>query len=113
MARGRSSMAQVIDLLLASGFVEAGTTRVDNVRIPTTRSPVFGHGATMGGEKATFGGRLRFARGKQRVTVGQYTTSFYTTLDDTSRQPFKNFITLDVQAIGRYLETLPKPEGQG
>jgi hypothetical protein len=106
-------MGQIVDLLLASGFAEAGTTRVDNVRIPTTRSPVFGHGATMGGERATFGGRLRFARGKQRVTVGRYTTSFYTTLDDTSRQPCQNFVTLDVQAIRHYLGALPQPEGQG
>ena len=114
MARAQSSsMVQVVSLLLQSGFREAGTTRVEQLRIPTTRSPVSGHGRNPpGGELTTFGGRLRFSRGKQRVTVGRFTTSFYTTLEDTSRQPFQNFVTQDAEGIKAYLEKLPRPEGQ-
>lgn len=111
MGRGQSSIAQVIDLLLKSGFVEAGTTKMQTSRIPTVRSPATCHGRG-GGELVTFGGRLRFSRGKQRVTVGRYTTSFYTTLDDLNSLPFKNFVTQDVAAIRAHVEKLPEPEAQ-
>ena len=60
MGRGQSSIAQVIDLLLKSGFVEAGTTKMQTSRIPTVRSPATCHGRG-GGELVSFGGRLRFS----------------------------------------------------
>jgi hypothetical protein len=68
--------AKAIEVVLAGGFVPAGETTTQTVRIPTTRSPVYG-GA--GGEIATFGGRQRFTKPDtdMRVTVGKITTYFY------------------------------------
>lgn len=47
-----------------------------------------------------------------QVTVVRYTTSFYSSLDDPSKQSFKNFVTQDVAAIRAHVEKLPEPEAQ-
>lgn len=70
------TVGETIDQLLALGFVPAGATREEVVRIPTTRSPVFGG---LGGERRTLGGRARYALPDTdlRVTVGPRTTNVY------------------------------------
>lgn len=109
-----SSTDQVIALVTRFGFVPDGTTRTQQVRIPTTRSPVFGHGRNPpGGELRTLGGRLRFVRGKMHVTVGRFSTYFYGRVDDLSGPPPAMFQTKDIAGIAAYLEKLPQPEAQG
>lgn len=88
-------MQIVIDMLLANGWKPDGQTQQDLVRIPTTRSPVFGG---IGGELKTFGGRKRFARGNKRVTVGQRVVCFYT-FQDRKCFDFERVSTKDVSRI--------------
>jgi hypothetical protein len=69
------TMNEIIRVLTNCGYVEDGATAVQHVRIPTTRSPVFGG---IGGEAATFGGRARLKHSNgERVTVGKISTNFY------------------------------------
>jgi hypothetical protein len=67
---------ETIAVLLDLGFAPAGETRLEHVRIPTMRAPVFGG---MGGERRTLGGRVRYALPGTdlRVTVGPRTTNVY------------------------------------
>ena len=67
---------ETIATLLELGFVPAGETRLEHVRIPTMKSPVLGG---MGGERRTLGGRERYALPGTdlRVTVGPRTTNVY------------------------------------
>lgn len=67
---------ETVVLLLELGFVPAGTTTEQIVRIPTMRSPVYGG---LGGERRTLGGRARYALPgtELRVTVGPRTTNVY------------------------------------
>lgn len=69
-------MGAAIDLLLAAGFVSAGRTREETVRIPTKASPVYGRS---GGELAKLGGRQRFVKPGTTIkaTVGPRTTALY------------------------------------
>jgi hypothetical protein len=63
----QSNQERAIALLVAAGWVPAGQTQSETVRVPTSRSPVFGG---IGGELHTFGGRPRFEKGHKRATVG-------------------------------------------
>lgn len=74
MATGRITIEGVFAALLAAGFIADGHTESETVRIPTRNCPVYGG---IGGELATFGGRKRFRRGEQFVTVGKRTICFY------------------------------------
>ena len=67
---------EVVATLLDLGFTPAGETRVERVRIPTARAPVFGGS---GGERRDLGGRARYALPGTdlRVTVGPRTTNVY------------------------------------
>ena len=89
----RRPMDEIVALLLSSGFTEAGETRTEQVRIPTTRLPLYGK---CGGERVAFGGRRRFQRGDQRATVGKRTVCFYRMVDG---KPVIN--SNDMNAFGR------------
>lgn len=69
-----AAVQAAFDILGECGWIPAGTTSTETVRIPTTRSPVFGG---MGGELRTFGGRSRFQKMNWFVTVGPRTVNFY------------------------------------
>ncbi len=95
------AMASVIDLILASGYAHGGETATEQVLIPTTNSPRFGKS---GGELATFGGRTRFIKGEDRVTVGRLTTCFYKVKPEFKEaSQFQTFNTKDVDKITEYL----------
>lgn len=66
----------VRDLLKAAGYLPAGHTELEMVRIPTMKTPVFGG---LGGELRTLGGRERYAlpNSPKRVTVGKRTVCLY------------------------------------
>ena len=72
----QAAMQQVIAALEVSGYVPAGATHQEHVRIPTSAAPVFGG---IGGELATFGGRLRYTLPgtDRRATVGLRWTYLY------------------------------------
>jgi hypothetical protein len=89
---------QAIEILLANGWEAAGHTQSDTVRVPTSRSPVYG-GA--GGELRTFGGRPRFTKGDRRATVGVRTTCFYE-YKDKQNGNFQNVPTKDLDKIKTY-----------
>jgi hypothetical protein len=67
---------EAVAALLDLGFVPAGATATEHVRIPTMKSPVLGG---MGGERRTLGGRARYVLPGTdlRVTVGPRTTNLY------------------------------------
>lgn len=71
-----SPLEAVVVCLFDAGFVEAGETREETVRISTGRSPILGR---TGGERRTFGGRLRMELPGTdvRATVGPRTTYLY------------------------------------
>lgn len=83
--------------LLDHGWTEAGLTRSEVVRIPTSQSPVFGG---IGGELRAFGGRARFAKGERRCTVGPRLTCFYR-LSAEGPTDFLRIPTTDLEAIQR------------
>ncbi len=70
------TIEQVFEVFTAAGFVADGYTAEEIVRIPTTRSPVFGG---IGGERRKFGGRQRLSLPNTtiRATVGPRTTNIY------------------------------------
>ncbi len=70
------TVGEIVSTLLDLGFMPAGETREEIVRIPTTRSPIYGG---TGGERRTLGGRDRYALPGTdlRVTVGPRTTNVY------------------------------------
>jgi DNA polymerase-3 subunit epsilon len=74
--RGHQALAAALNALLAAGFVPDGHTLQEQVRIPTSRSPVYGQS---GGELATLGGRQRLALPGTNVkaTVGPRTLALY------------------------------------
>lgn len=88
-----NSMEIVISALLENGWAEDGKTVEEMIRIPTARSPVYGK---CGGELATFGGRLRFAKNDRKCTVGKRTTYFY---DKINPENGKAFNTKDIDGI--------------
>ncbi len=67
---------EVVATLLELGFAPAGETVEQIVRIPTTRSPIYGG---LGGERRALGGRARYALPGTdlRVTVGPRTVNVY------------------------------------
>lgn len=67
-------MADVINRLLEDGWTEDGRTAEQTFRMPTTEAPIYGG---VGGKLVTTGGRLRFAKGDSKVTVGKLTTYFW------------------------------------
>lgn len=71
-----SAQEEVVKMLEAAGWKEAGFTATQKVRIPTTRVPLYGKS---GGELATFGGRAKFEKPgtPYRCTVGARTVFFY------------------------------------
>lgn len=73
-------MEEAIAILLILGWKPDGETNRDSVRIPTTRSPIYGG---IGGEVRTFGGRKRYALPgtNRKVTVGKITVNFYQVID--------------------------------
>ena len=70
------TVAEVVEALKAFGFVAAGSTREEVVRVGTARSSVLGG---IGGERRTFGGRARFALPgtDTKATVGSRTIYLY------------------------------------
>lgn len=99
MAKKEESTSRVVDLLIETGWIADGVTLVEEVRIPTMRSPVFGG---CGGEVRKFGGRARFIRGEDRVTVGPRTVNFYR-VQGGQPGPFTQFKTADLEGIKRHL----------
>ncbi len=69
--------APVVEALQQAGLVRAGETDAEEVRIPTSKPPVFGG---IGGERRTFGGRQRWTLPgtNLRCTVGPRTVNVYT-----------------------------------
>lgn len=67
-------MDEVLKVLEANGWTADGRTASKSVRIPTRKSPLYGKS---GGEARTLGGRVRYAKGARRVTVGPRSTCFY------------------------------------
>lgn len=67
---------ETVTLLLQLGFLPAGATAQETVRIPTMKSPVLGG---HGGERRTLGGRARYSLPGTdlRVTVGPRTVNVY------------------------------------
>lgn len=76
----KTTVDQVVDVLVRAGFAQDGHTRQEHVRIPTTASPVFGG---IGGERRTLGGRQRWVQSSTnlRATVGPRTVYVYTVVD--------------------------------
>lgn len=70
------AMLNAIRELEARGFEPDGHTATQEVRVATSRSPVFGG---IGGERRTFGGRARFRIPNTdiRATVGKRSTCLY------------------------------------
>lgn len=90
----KTSMSEVIDLLLKSGFVPDGTTETQIVRIPTKRSPLYGKS---GGELATMGGRQRFMKPQTKIkaTVGKRTTAIYRVGTEGSHNGVQGIATMN------------------
>jgi hypothetical protein len=102
-----TNLELVIDGLVHSGWTLAGTTRQETVRIPTMKSPIFGHGANpSGGELATFGGRQRFRLPSTDwfVSVGDRTVCFYRK-GDNGVSSAKTFPTSFIGQISSFCES--------
>jgi len=100
-SEAEQSVDRLVKLLLMMGFIEDGQTKIEHVRIATQKNPVFGG---IGGERATFGGRKRFVRGDQRVTVGKRTTCFYR-IENGKPTEFHNYETKDYDGICEFIGT--------
>lgn len=85
-------------LLEELGWERAGATRVETVKVGTSRSPVFG-GA--GGELRTLGGRARYRLpgSDQHATVGPVTTYFYLYRRGAEPSDGKATRTKDLEAV--------------
>lgn len=86
-----------IAMLLSLGWVRAGSTPAETVRVPTAASPVYGRS---GGELRTFGGRARLVLPgtDRRVTVGARTTCFYR-MGDKGPTGYENLPTRELHKI--------------
>lgn len=91
-----------LTLILAAGYAEAGVTDVQEFRIATTRNPVFGG---IGGVATKQGGRSRYEvpGTKRRVTVGRFTTNFYSVATGKPSD-FVQFRTDDLAGIAAHLK---------
>lgn len=76
MTRDRQAIAAVSDLLLVAGFVPDGQTRQEHVRIPTAKTPVFGHSAVCW-RRLAVGNDSSRAGTTIKATVGPRTTALY------------------------------------
>lgn len=76
VTRSQQALLDVISELEGRGFEPAGHTATQSVRVPTSRSPIYG---SSGGELRTFGGRSRFWKPGTDffATVGKRTTCVY------------------------------------
>lgn len=76
----KQAVEAITTTVLAAGFVPDGATTEQTVRIPTSRSPVFGG---TGGEIRTLGGRSRYVLpgSDVRITIGPRTTNVYRVAD--------------------------------
>ncbi|TAN03176.1 MAG: hypothetical protein EPN36_14355 [Rhodanobacteraceae bacterium] len=92
-------MLDAIATLEAHGFVPDGHTSEQLVRIPTSKSPVYG---SSGGELATMGGRARYAKPGMKIlaTVGKRTTCVY----HATGYPMVTMDTKDAAALKAALE---------
>jgi len=100
-SEAEQSVDRLVKLFLMMGFTEDGQTKIEHVRIPTQNVPIFGG---IGGERATFGGRKRYIRGDQRVTVGKRTTCFYR-IENGKLTGFHNYETNDYDGICEFIGT--------
>lgn len=98
-----NSMEIVISALLENGWAEDEKTFEEMVRIPTTGCPVYGKS---GGELATFGGRLRFAKNERKCTVGKRTTYFYDKINPENCKAFST--TKDMDKIIEEINSVQK-----
>ena len=75
-----ATLTAIVDALTRAGFVAAGQTAQEIVRVPTVRSPLYGN---TGGERRTFGGRQRYTKPgtNVRVTIGPRTVNVYRVVD--------------------------------
>jgi len=94
-----ANMEKAIAAVLAAGFEGAGATPTEHVKFPVST----GHG--LGFRGATLGGRLRFAKGDRRVTVGKRTTCFYRVFAN-GPAGFVNVPTKDLAAVKREAEAV-------
>ena len=85
----------VVAVLGEHGWLVDGQTAQQTVRIPTSRSPVFGG---VGGKVATFGGRRRFRRGETFCTVGARTVNFYER-DERGPRNMRQAATKDIDRV--------------
>jgi hypothetical protein len=78
--RSNGTLEEILLLLRDRGWEPDGQTRSETVRIPTARSPVYGG---IGGELATFGGRIRLKLPgtNWKVTCGMRTLCTYQVVD--------------------------------
>ena len=103
MTSRTANQQRAIQILLQNGWQEAGQTRSETVRVPTSRAPVFGG---IGGELRTFGGRPRFEKGHRRATVGQRTVCFYEYKDKAAH----NHQTVPTKDLARIEELCQLPD---
>lgn len=107
MSKSQQNLALVFDMLLKSGFALDGKTKEEIVRIPTTKSPLFGKS---GGELSKFGGRQRFVKTGTniRATVGAKTTYIYF-IQGAGKDCVKGIAshdTGDIEAIRKTIQSL-------
>lgn len=107
MTKSQQNLALAINTLLNAGFALDGNTREEIVRMPTTKSPLFGKS---GGELAKFGGRQRFVKTGTNIkaTVGAKTTYIYF-IQGTGKDCVKGIAshdTSDIESIRKTVESL-------
>lgn len=108
MTKSQQSLALAIETLLSSGFALDGNAREDIVRVPTTKSPLFGKS---GGELAKFGGRQRFVKSGTNIkaTVGLRATFIYF-IQGTGKDCVKAIATHDTADIKSIIKTVKSLE---
>ena len=96
-------MQQIINFLLACGFVPAGETK--GVLISSSGTTSWGEAVNVnpGSELLTSSSRKRFAFGNIRCTVGKRTVSFYR-ITGGKAHGFQNFKTTDFEGIQKFME---------
>lgn len=99
--KAQARISAAAEILIGAGYVPAGETHQETVRVPTQASPIFG---MTGGELRTFGGRARFELPgtDRRATVGPQTVSLYR-VQDRKATDFTNVATADTEALAEHL----------
>lgn len=79
MSAAHEAMVKAVEALMKAGFEPNGHTRMEHVRVPTAKTPVYGKS---GGKPVTLGGRMRLAKPGTdlKATVGLRTTVIYRTV---------------------------------